>query len=162
MAPASRPGNRSSLINVRPMPMIHEDEDATPAPALPAKSHRRSVTNGDTRLSPYGYGPPPYSDGGDESLPDRKTEPQQEGIKNNEWFTKRGGWCRLGLMAFIFIAITVGLGVGLSIGLHKTYNHHQSHDLSETNVEAALHPIATLQSPNPAFSRWGPTPSTQP
>jgi hypothetical protein len=136
------PGSRTSLVNVRPMPMIHEDEDA-PAPPLPDRSLRRSAIaspapggiNGWPRPASTGssnggghypsYGPPPYSEYGDAaSKPDRKTLPVRDGIRENEWFTKRGGWCRLAVMSAVLIVIIVGLGVGLSIGLRKKQVPH--------------------------------------
>ena len=94
--------------------MIHEEEDV-PAPALPEKSKRRSA-----RVSHIAtHEPPPYSQGSDESAPDRKSEPPKEGIRDNEWLARRGGWNRLVLAALIFAGIIVGLGVGLTYGLHK-------------------------------------------
>ena len=121
------PGSRTSLVNVRPMPMINEDDDGTVPPALPQRSHLRTLSKG-TSSNGYGYGngypgPPPYSlAGSDDTAPDRYSLPHKEGIiKDNEWFQRRGGWKRLTAMAVILTALIIGLGVGLTIGLRNRY-----------------------------------------
>jgi len=122
MAP---PGSRTSLVNVRPMPSIHEDDDDSnlPIPALPQRSHLRSASGGYGYANGFGGAPPPYSQAGsDGTAPDRDSGPHKEDvIKDNEWFQRRGGWKRLTIMALVLTALIVGLGVGLTIGLRNRY-----------------------------------------
>jgi len=118
------PGSRTSLVNVRPMPSIHEDVDEGPAPALPQRSHLRSASGGYHGYGNSGdLGPPPYSQAGSDGTgPDRYSLPHKEGvIRDSEWFQRRGGWKRLTAMALILTALIVGLGVGLTIGLRSRY-----------------------------------------
>lgn len=41
--------------------------------------------------------------------------------EEKDWFVRRGGWWRLGLYFFLFVALAVGLGIGLSIGLQGSH-----------------------------------------
>src|SRR3569833_113884 len=111
------PGNRlsrTSLINVRPKPMICEEEDQ-PVPALPPRSHRRNTWNAGETYLPSTYaksveGSITISHESDDSVPDRKSEPQKEGLASG--LARRGGWYRLALLGVVFAGLVVALAVG--------------------------------------------------
>ena len=106
------------------MPVIVE-EDLVDPPPIPAKSSRRLTVNG-------GYGGSSslllvtldgssYLDS-QENLPDRKPGDLKEGIRDQDWAVRRGGWFRLAFwVVLLLLGSVVGLAVGLTVGLKRRY-----------------------------------------
>lgn len=114
-------GSRTSLISVGMMPIIAEDEESpdVQVSTIPVRSHRRSRLSESSLPPMYPSYPPPSYSAESGGSPDRRTDVKNDGFKDGEWFTRRGGWCRLGLMTLLAVILTVGLAVGLTIGIRK-------------------------------------------
>jgi hypothetical protein len=113
------------------MPIIAEDDSVRPV--LPDRAVRRSAVPIDTRTASYNYNYSPYASrsptttipttsSNDGTAPNRKPEGDAEQrILDQEWIARRRAWYRTVLLAFLSIAVIVGLAVGLTLGLRKGY-----------------------------------------
>lgn len=111
------------------MPIIAEDDSV--APAVPNRSASRRTTKPISPAAIYNYNYTPFSRrsstnsivptiSSNDAVPDRKPEPHDsEAIKRRERLARRGGWYRILLIAFLLVAVIVGLSVGLTLGLRK-------------------------------------------
>ncbi|TPX17156.1 uncharacterized protein E0L32_003274 [Thyridium curvatum] len=134
--------NKTSLASVGRMPMISEDEQGQLAPALPARSGRRSAIRSGAAdpVSQWSITPPSSTASSDESPSEYKGPPPRAPSKTEEWFRRRGGWYRVGLLAFLIVALVVGLGAGLGIGLRKKNQHSSTTPPSSSSPQPALFP----------------------
>ncbi|KAL8924288.1 MAG: hypothetical protein Q9208_004069 [Pyrenodesmia sp. 3 TL-2023] len=117
----SNNGSKRSRANSSHSPsarlsIIEEDADIPP---MPNKAHHRPFHRywnlGDPPRASFEKSPPTYSVW-DEKGP--KGEKLSE-VRNNKHIARRGGWKRICFVAFLVIAVIVGLAVGLTLGLRK-------------------------------------------
>ncbi|CAJ2500244.1 Uu.00g030970.m01.CDS01 [Anthostomella pinea] len=185
--PGMRPGS-SSAYDVPQMPPIAEVEDTTPAPAVPSIAEsddtappvplkspaRRSMLNGpgmNAYNHPYrGEAPPAYSSFSIPSSSSSDIPPDQPPPKDRRptWLVRRGGWCKVGLLALVTVMCLVGIIVGVVLGVRNSKNNSNNNSNTSQGplpvrfpagsyaFTAALSNTSTACTSNPATFRCYP------
>lgn len=124
--------SRASLVAAQAMPAIAEDDSV--APDVPKRSASRRTTKPITPAAVYNYNynyapfssrsptnsTTPTASSSDGTVPDRKPENNNsEAIRREERLARRRRWHCILMIAFLLIAVIVGLSVGLTLGLRK-------------------------------------------